>query len=364
MLYLAIKNELIKMLNSMPANSRVPSRSQICMKWKISRRTADKIIAELQKEGIVYSVKGSGTFTILPDNPEVVSPKVITRRRHWAIVIPDVRYSEQPEAFDGIMSFTNAHSIDLTICNTDENPDIEYAVIQRQIALGVDGIILIPAITTTENIRNYKYVIKTGTPFVFWQRSVDYMTNVPQILLNGYYGGYIATKHLLDMGYNNIMFIGTKRFRSSMDRYMGCCAAISETGQRIKPKMTKIGIEFDLIRSFVFEKLKSDDPPDGFVCYVDNVAYEVIKGIKDAGAVISDDVGVICFEGSKRMAECESNIELTYVDINRFESGKKAAETLWEMMMDRDHEVLTYVISPTLQIRYSCLGKKKGGINE
>ncbi len=357
--YVSVKKGLIKYISNLEPNERIPSRSFICNKWKISRKTADKIIAELQREGIVYCVKGSGTFISSKRFDERKTVGNMTGRKCWAIVIPDLSYSIYPKAFAGIESFVRKNNINFVICQTDDDVDTEFAIIQREIASGIDGLIIVPAITTTENFRNYDYIVRSGVPFVFWQRSVDYMPNVPQMLLNGYYGGYIATKHLLDKGYRRIAYLAPKRFRSSMDRYMGYCAAIQEAGIKEEPLWVRIGLADHSARECARNMLILPNAPDAFVCYVDDLAAEVVMAIQDMGLRISDDVGVIGFEGVASWLEQGFGFGLTYVDINRYVSGLAAAQSLWALMTQEYPDIQTRIFVPSLCVRDTCCGKKE-----
>ncbi len=164
-----VKEELQKYIALLEANTRIPSRKFICNKWHISRTTADAIILELQREGLVYGIKGSGTFTT-PRQSREDELVGTARKQLWAILVPDLSFSLYPKAFHGIMKFAQANNIDFMVRCTDDSPDTEYAILQHAVMSGVDGMIIVPALTTTENIRNYQYLVKSGVPFVFWQR--------------------------------------------------------------------------------------------------------------------------------------------------------------------------------------------------
>ncbi|MDO4549614.1 MAG: substrate-binding domain-containing protein, partial [Clostridia bacterium] len=321
------------------------------------------IIGELQNEGLVYCIKGSGTFVSPPRASRLETAFDKTRKLHWAVIIPDASYGIHPKAFRGIESFTREHNVDFVVCCTYDDVDNEYEHIQREISVGVDGLIIVPAISTAESIRNYNYITRTGTPFVFWQRGVDYMLDVPQLLLNGYYGGYIATKHLLDKGYTRISYLAPKRFRSSMDRYMGYCAALSEAHIDVDPNLSQIGIPEGEGCALAKRMLTSDNAPDAFVCYVDSLAAEVVQAIQDVSLRISDDVGVIGFEGVLTWMDAMLQFGMTYVDINSFESGYTAAEALWALMTEQHPDIQTRVFMPTLCVRNTCLGKSSAVVS-
>ena len=353
-----VKEELQRYIELLEPNTRIPSRNFICNKWNVSRSTADSVILELQKEGLVYCVKGSGTFTS-PRQSKEDERIGNTKKQLWAILVPDLSFSLYPKAFYGIMKFARANNIDFMVRCTDDSSDTEYALIQHAVTTGVDGMIIVPAMTTTENIRNYQYLIKAGLPFIFWQRSVDYMREIPQILLNGYYGGYIAAKHLLDKGYKRIAYIAKKKFRSSMDRYMGYCAAITEAGLEVDPALVKIGMKDGTQINCIKAMLHNIHPADGFVCFREDLAADVVHIVREYGLQISDDVGVVGFEGIISWLDDTLDIRLTYVDISYEESGEAAAQTLWNLTHGKHiHPNFPKVIPPKLIVRDSCKGKR------
>ena len=357
-----VKQELLQYISTLKPNERIPSRSFICSKWDISRATADLIIAELQQEGVVYCVKGSGTF--LSATQSVEEPLGKPEQYHWAILVPDISFSLYPKAFSGIVEFSRTHNVDFLVCCSDDSAETEYALLQRAVSTGINGMIVIPAMTTTENERNYQYLVRSGVPFVFWQRSVDYMRDIPQFLLNGYYGGYLATRHLLSMGYRRVAYVAPTRFRSSMDRYMGYCAAISDAGLAVDPDLVRLDIPQGKERECARDMLSLADPADGFVCFVDSLAVDVVRVIREEfGLRISDDVGVIGFEGVISWLDATLDIRLTYVDIQYQTSGAEAAALLWRMMRGEAAGTnVPRVFPPKLVVRDSCKGKRSSGL--
>ena len=62
--YLQIEEDLKKMILSeeiMPGD-RLPSENVLAQQYSVSRQTVRKALADLENEGYVYAVHGSGTF--------------------------------------------------------------------------------------------------------------------------------------------------------------------------------------------------------------------------------------------------------------------------------------------------------------
>ena len=355
-----VKEELIRYIERLEPNEKAPSRAFICKKWSISRSTADAVIADLQRDGYVFCLKGRGTF-VSPQQGNVEQMNDASKKYQWAVLTPDISLNSYPKAFDGISQFANSHNVDFIVYSTGDSASTEFALIQQIVSAGIDGMIIIPAMDAGPSIRNFQYLTKCNIPYVIWQRAADYLPGAPQVLMNGYYGGYIATKHLIDCGYRRIAYMAQRRFRSSMDRFMGYCAALSEAGIRMDYQLVRFGFSAEETRECVIEMMKEAEHPDGFVCFVDKLAAEVVHAVRECGLRIPEDVGVIGFEGMISWLDSYLDIKLSYVDISYAKSGPVVAETLWSMMHDKEvRGGIIQVVSPKLVVRDSCRGEEPG----
>ena len=140
---------------------------------------------------------------------------------------------------------------------------------------------------------------------------------------------------------------------------MGYCAALQEAGILEELAWVSIGIPENAGRECAKDMLMLPNAPDAFVCYVDSLAAEVVRAAQELGLRISDDVGIIGFEGVTSWLDEAFSFGLTYVDINRFASGLAAAQTLWELMTQDHPEIHTRIFAPKLCVHNTCCGKKE-----
>ena len=199
--YQKIKKQLLDSILQMSPGDRIPSRPELMNQLSITRATLDKAIAELENEGYLSSKTGSGTFvTSLTENQ-------IQHIQTWGVIVPNVMEEIYPGLVRGAENFAHKEGINLVLCNSDNDPRKQEMYIRRLIASGVSGIILVPVISTDilEMYRLYTQLLETHVPFVFCNRSIEGI-NIPVIASNDFYGGYIATKHLLSKGYDRPAF--------------------------------------------------------------------------------------------------------------------------------------------------------------
>ncbi|WP_189051971.1 LacI family DNA-binding transcriptional regulator [Aliidongia dinghuensis] len=122
----------------------------------------------------------------------------------------------------------------VTICNSDENPVQERAIIERLLSQRIDGCILSPALSRTESAALLE---RARVPYVILERTMG--TAVPDhdfVGHDNFQSGYIAAQALLDAGHRRIAFLGwDSPIANINDREQGYRAALAEAGVAIEP---------------------------------------------------------------------------------------------------------------------------------
>lgn len=349
-----LKVLLLDSFRFLAPGTRIPSRNFIRNKYNVSRGTVDKVIDELISDNILYGIKGSGTF-ISSDSSLDLKNEII----NWGVVVPNIMEDICPVFLRGIEDFAQKHSINTIICNTDNDPNKESEYLIRLINTQASGIIIIPTIIPGNNIKTYERVINSNIPFVFCCRFLQGLEHIPFVASNDFYGSYLATKHLLEMGYLNIGFISRYQYQTSIERYCGYTAALLEAGIEPNPDQVILklnNVEKDLNKFFVASRALKN-PPDAFLCHNDRIAMSLFNTLSSCGIKVSDNIGIIGYDNTSL---CDLlNPKLTSVDFKNYEMGLKAAEILYKTSNDGTSDFIkTNVLQPSLVIRESCLGKK------
>ena len=73
--YIQVKNYIKDLITKglLPINSKLPSTRELCSILKVSRNSILSAYDELKTEGLIYSVKGKGTF--VKEQPSIITPK-------------------------------------------------------------------------------------------------------------------------------------------------------------------------------------------------------------------------------------------------------------------------------------------------
>jgi DNA-binding LacI/PurR family transcriptional regulator len=357
--YKEIKNMLLAEITKLKSDDRLPSRPELCKRLDTAKATLDKAINELVAEGVLYSKNGSGTY-VVGTNDDL---SVIQHKGSWGVIVRDVTETFYAKIVRGVENVAQSYGINLILCNSDSDFDKQEQYIKRlKHSGGVSGIIIFPILSQNlqENHRLYSQLNELKIPFVFCNRNVEGI-NAPVVTSNNFYGGYIATKHLLEKGYRNIAYISHEKVRASVDRCQGYMTALIENGIEINRKIITMEDQSQE-QPYGYESMKkilaTDQMVDAVFCLNDKTVYGVYRAIADAGLKVSDDIGVVGYDDTDI---CEKSIpRITSVAYKNLEIGTKAAEVLYRLINKEElSDCEFYLFQPEVVVRDSCLGLKK-----
>lgn len=353
--YSEIMTLLLEDIKKYEPHTKLQSRPVLCQKYLCTRTTIDRAISQLMGEGYLYSIGGSGTYVSDLGLENAINPDKDVS--NWAVILPNVMSDTYPGILRGIEDFAQSKNINILICNSDNDEAKQYSYIVRVIASKVKGLVIIPAISSSINSAMYAYLQSSKIPFVFCNRPVPGVS-VPLIASNDFYGGYIATKKLIEKGYKKIAYIAKIMYKTSTDRYQGYVAALNESGLEVdnslvflKGEGTSFEVGFNILNSLI----KSGKSLDSVFCFNDAIAEGAIKAILDNGLRVSDDIGVIGYDNTSICDKMQPR--LTSVSYKTYEIGHRAAEVLHEIIEGSFTEQASFFIfQPSLIERDSCNG--------
>ena len=355
--YNEIMDLLLEDIKQMKPHTKIQSRPALCQKYLCTRTTIDRAISQLVGEGYLYSIAGSGTYVSDMTLDGAINPNKDVS--NWGVILPNVMSDTYPGILRGIEDFAQAKDINILIGNSDNDEAKQYSYIVRLITSKVKGMVIIPAISDGINSEMYSYLQNSKIPFVFCNRPVPGIS-VPLIASNDFYGGYIATKELIEKGYKKAAYISKVMYKTSTDRYQGYVAALNEGGLEANSSLVFMkgdGTPFEVGYSKLDSLIKSGRDLDSVFCFNDAIAEGAVKAIEDNKLRVSDDIGVIGYDNTNI---CEKmRPKLTSVSYKTYEIGHKAAEILHGMIEGELTDNTTLCIfQPSLIERDSCSGKK------
>jgi len=146
-------------------------------------------------------------------------------------------------------------------------------------------------------------------------------------------GGYLATRHLLDLGRRRIaMLTGPLAHHSILERYRGFRKALFEAGMLADPalevQLPSIGNAQDNVRHAVDALLARDARPDALFCYNDSTALTAMRHCQARALKVPQDIAIVGFDDIS--AAAGATPPLSSIRIDKDALGRMGVEALLE----------------------------------
>jgi DNA-binding LacI/PurR family transcriptional regulator len=351
-------HELLSDIKMMRPNEKIASRNKLCNKYLVSRTTVDRAIADLVREGYLYTVKGGGTYVAdLHSFGTAVKQDVV----NVGVLISDIVYGTYSGLLHGLQDVFNQHDINTVIYNSNNDLDKQRIITERLLKSSIAAMIIVPVINSKDSSSSMEGLVarKPQIPIVLCNRPI-LDSGLPVITSNNYYGGYLATKHLIDAGYQRISYISSLTYQASTARYHGYLAALCEAGRTVDytliktiPELSRIELGYQMTQELIREQASFD----AIFCFNDRLACGAANAVIEHGLRISDDVGIIGYDNSEL---CYSQAKpLSSVSYMMYEIGQEAARrVVAELNGAKETFPEEVVFQPQLIVRRSSLGPR------
>ncbi len=250
----------------------------------------------------------------------------------------------------GVEQAARERNWSIILGNADENYEREEEAIQVMLTEQVDGLLITPCQKERKTIEELKRI---GFPFVLLGRHFDDLAT-DYVVPDEVQGGFLATKHLLEMGHTRIAMVNAPLYISSAKhRLQGYKNALNQYGVEVDESLiTSQALTIEEGYRVAKSILRSPHRPTAVFAYSDFVAFGVMKAIREAGLRIPEDIAVVGFDDVEFSSCLE--VPLTTVRSPKEEMGRKAAELLFKRIEDPTAQDANGVkLEVTLMIRQS-----------
>ncbi|MGH2557744.1 MAG: GntR family transcriptional regulator [Thermomicrobiales bacterium] len=327
---------------------RLPSENQICAEYGVSVTTARRALQELVRDGVVFRQAGVGTM-------------VAPRLRQMRLALVSIGYlggSLRPSsaaigdliAGVGECAWERDAYFSMTGLHEDEATTHLRNVVRDR---ATDGVLL----RIGGNVRaEYLDILEAGKmPYVVIKRHLpgrEHNCVVPDDVM----GGWLATKHLLDLGHRRIAFVSARPvLTSSQERLAGYQKALAQRGMAADESLIRADLpDFQPTTGYgeVMELLKGPNPPAALFVASDTLALGGYDAIRDAGLRIGADVAVVGYDDISTVERLTP--PLTTVRISHFDFGRLSTELLIDLLDGQVFAPVRRVIPPALVVRESA----------
>lgn len=296
----AVLRELEAMCRALEPGAIVPTHTELMKQLGASERAVRWALDELRRQGRIVRRQGSGTFVAdvpLSDNngshdKSPIGAKVVPTRSKTVVAIarPDRAVFDQAMG----MLFEQAQEAGLPlVCRfadaeskvpvRKEAPPLGYIVFRRD---------LLPVARKLQ--AEGQRVVLVGAPFA------DEMAGVPNVYGDQEYGGYVATKHLLELGHRRLVFFCTQSGLLTR-RWVGHQRALIEArkgGLDVQDEVLLIEDAArwtdDMVSARAY--FARSDAPTGIVAWNDHEAVMLLNLLQHIGLRVPDDVSLVGYD--------------------------------------------------------------------
>lgn len=266
------------------------------------------------------------------------------------LIISDISNPAYPLMARGVEDAAQANKYSMVLCNTNFKPEREKRYIDILKEKGVDGIILeISQGANKEYVRN---ILKNDIPIVLIDEPVI-NRNAYGVFVNNRKGGYIATKHIIELGHKRIAcFTGPYSSLTAVERMEGYKQALSEAGLPVDENIIMSGAyKQETGYRFMREVINLFKEVTAVFSTNDSIAMGVYKAVKAFGYKIPKDYSVVGFDDVYDMELIEP--ALTDVAQPAYEMGRAAVKMLIEILNGVKPRKKKIIFEPELIIRES-----------
>jgi DNA-binding LacI/PurR family transcriptional regulator len=329
--------------------NQLGSHNELAKKYDVSLITIKKALSNLIKDGILISRIGKGTFVSSGHNKLDIS-----KHKSIGLVIRDLNHPFFSPIVKSVERKVSELGYNLLLASSAGDIEKEENQIAHFKRIGVSGLIIASMsldYTATDYIKKLQL---TNFPYIMisYMHDPDYWyVGIEQEL-----GGYLATKHLIDLGYKTIGCVhGGKGNLLGEIRKNGYCRALSENNisfdSHLINYLDQTKTRFESGNDLGKEFLKFKKKPEALFFYTDSAAMGFLQSALEGGMNIPEDLAIIGFNDIE-MAQYVTP-PLTTIKQDAFSIGKQAAEIVVNRIENVEQANRT-ILHPELIIRDSC----------
>jgi GntR family transcriptional regulator of arabinose operon len=282
-------------------DKRLPSESELAIRYKISRPTAARALRELQQLGVITRRAGSGSFLRTSQDREHKVQTGLT----FGLLVPGLGSTEILDPIcNEITRFAQSLGCQVlwgetgaTLTTAEE----ALSFCRKYIELKVDGVFFAPIERMTEREACNRAIIDelrvAGIPVVLLDRDVPEFpqrSELDLVAIDNLMASIAMTDHLLRKGCRRICFLGRPHFPSTTAlRRLGCEEALRRAAIAPDYPVSHFGEPNDT--AFVKALLKSARP-DAIVCSNDQVAAVLLQTLGVLNIRVPENLRVAGFD--------------------------------------------------------------------
>ncbi|WP_206485954.1 LacI family DNA-binding transcriptional regulator [Thalassotalea sp. G2M2-11] len=313
----------------------------------LSTGTISKALSTPDKVSPKNLAKVEAAIKKLNYKPNMLSQKFRSKTSNTIVVlVPDIANLFFARVISGIETVAQKEGFSVLLGDTKDSIEREkefVAMVETKLA---DGII---------NLRPYKAgdALLPRKDIISVSAGSCENTPGPVVRIDNVEAAQKVVSYLIGLGHKKIGVIsGLEDNPHTKDRLKGYKLALEKAGIKFDPSIVVEG-DFNywsgLNATEVFARMA--EPPTAIFCMNDQMAIAAMKGLKDKGFNVPEDISITGFDDMNVSRYCSPT--LTTIAQPAQKIGEKSAELLFELLTDKNPAVTDYVLPYEFVIRES-----------
>lgn len=280
------------------------------------------------------------------------------RSKTIGLIIPDIGNIYFANMAKGIDEACREQGRTLILCNSSDRHDRDIEYINMLADKGADGIIYIMAkdSTLSKAVQAVKLMEGLKVPYVLLDRGLDSM-EYPAISTDHEKGGYLAARHLIELGHRKIACVtGPIGMSGAQRRLRGLLSAMVEYQIPIDLNLISEGDYTSEGGAAAVDQLIQHEFTAIFACN-DASAYGVCRRLKHYGKSVPGDVSVVGYDDVFYAEMLE--VPLTTVHQEVYSMGFESVRQLLKVIKQKEKMEKSVVFEPELVLRESTARREQ-----
>ncbi|TFE25194.1 GntR family transcriptional regulator [Cohnella luojiensis] len=322
-------------------NQQLPTEVELAEQFDVSRITSKRALIELEREGLIYRRRGSGSFVKKRDIARATEEQAaVSSSRIISMIIPYVASNNMLGYYPGVADYLESKGYYLSIHNSDWSSEQERELLRSLPKRGTSGILLYP-VSNQHNLDIVHSLQLNDFPIVTIDQYYSFLT-MGSVVSDNYKGGYMAATKLIELGHTRIAFLSTIgiQYRSTVrDRFFGYSKALTDNGIPLDIELIFSDLppeaEGEPLSRRAYYKMLLNKMLELEVTAIqaehDVVALDCIKAALDMNIKIPEELSVVGFDNNEEIS-LQTSIPITTIEQDYQEIGRQSAIMIIEQL--------------------------------
>ncbi len=272
-------------------------------------------------------------------------------RKIFGLLVPDIQNPFYVDVVRGVEDYAYSRNYALLMCNFAQNKEKERMYLKIMKSESVDGMIVAPFDKADQDVIE---LLEESFPIVCVDRGLADYEDVDIVLVDNEKGAFEAVSLLIEKGHKRIAYIGgLPSIPTTQQRKDGYIKAFQKYNKPVEEELIKFGdSKHDSGKEILKELLQLQERPTAIFTGNNLITLGALETIHSMKMAIPDDVAIVGFDDMPWSISL--NPPLTAVRQPGYEIGKRAADLLYQRIIEPEKPSVKMMLNTELIIRHSC----------